>query len=814
MKIVRFFLSCALALLLVVQIVSAQDGKKSFVENELLVKFKSGTASRTALTINSQLNSTLLEEFSDLGWQRVKIADGVSIETAKSRYAAFEDVEVVQPNYFYHLLATPNDTQYSSGGMYGLGKISAPAAWDLTTGSPNVVVADIDTGLRYTHEDLAANAWTNPGETAGNGVDDDGNGFIDDVYGYDFFYNDSNPFDDAGGHGTHTAGTIGAVGNNARGVVGVNWNVKIMAIKIYSPLGTDSTSAMLINAYNYVRLMKNRGVNIRVTNNSYGDCGEACGYDQATKDALDAMGNAGILNVFAAGNNGRNIETAPLYPASYTSPGILTVAASTSTDTRAGFSNFGATSVDIAAPGLGILSTYNGSDASYSTLSGTSMATPHAAGAAALLSAHNPNLSPASLKATLMNTVDVLSQWNGVVKTGGRLNISRALTNQTICNFNLSQTALTASNSGGSYSVNITAPTNCDFSATSNVNWITVTGGNPGSGNGAVNFTVQLNNIPDAQRVGTITIGNQIYTVTQGTNFVFRSPVLDFDGDGKTDYSAIQNNNGAMIWHNQRSTNGYSPIGFGSFNDDTAVPNDYDGDGKTDVAVWRSSNGTFYVFRSGTNTVQSFQFGQAGDNPNISQDFDGDLKADFAVARAQNGVLNWYIFGSTAGFRGVQFGIDTDKPLRGDFDGDGKADLAVYRLSGGSPANSYIVQNSSNNNLNVTAFGTSATDKIVPADYDGDGKTDVAVWRTTNGSWYYLKSSNGSFSAIPFGTAGDLPTPGDYDGDGKADFAVWRPNLSANDSGVFYIQRSTAGFSAFGWGSSQMKIPANSMAVQ
>ncbi|MCY7376139.1 MAG: S8 family serine peptidase [Pyrinomonadaceae bacterium] len=809
MKAVKFVLGFLFTVSLSANFSFGQQKTEVYAKGELLVKFKSGTASRTALTVNSRLNSVVLEEFPDLGWQRVKIADGFSVETATARYAAFEDVETVQPNYYYHLLATPNDTRFPENGMYGLRSISAPLAWDLTTGSPNVVVADIDTGLRYTHEDLAANSWANPGEVAGNGLDDDGNGFIDDVRGWDFFYNDSNPIDDAGGHGTHTAGTIGAVGNNARGVVGVNWNVKIMAVKIYSPNGGDSTSAMLVNAYNYIRMMKNRGVNIRVTNNSYGGCGEACGYDQATKDALDAMGNAGILNVFAAGNDNRNIETFPAYPASYTSPSVLAVASSTSTDARSGFSNFGATSVDLAAPGSGVLSTYNGSDASYASLSGTSMATPHVAGAAALLSAYNPNLSPASLKATLMNSVDVLSQWNGLVKTGGRLNVSRALLNQTVCNFNLSQTALTAANSGGSYSLNVAAPTNCDFSATSNVSWMTVTGGNPGSGSGAVNFTVQTNNLPDMQRSGIITIGNQTFTVTQGTPFLARQTVLDFDGDRRTDFSAIQNNNGAMVWHNQRSTAGYSPVSFGSFSDDIPVPNDFDGDGKTDVAVWRNSTGTFYVFRSGTNTVQGFQFGQTGDNPNISQDFDGDGKADFAVSRAQSGNLFWYIYGSTSGFRGVNFGTATDKPLRGDFDGDGKADLAVYR-----PSNStwYTSPNPAIN-YGAIQFGVS-TDKLVPADYDGDGKTDIAVFRPSNGIWYYLQSSNGSFRAAAFGTTGDLPTPGDYDGDGKSDFAVWRPNTNPNDAGIFYVQSSSNGFSAFGWGNSQMKIPANTILGQ
>lgn len=819
MKTVRFVVYFVLALVISAQSVSAQ--KKAFVENELLVKYKNGTASDSARTINSTIGARVLEEFADLGWQRVQLPANLSVNEAMSLYKNFDDIAVAQPNFYYHLLATPNDPQYTSTGMYGLGKISAPAAWDLSTGSSTTVVADIDTGMRYTHQDLAPNAWINTGEIAGNGIDDDGNGFIDDVRGWDFFYNDSDPIDDAGGHGTHTAGTIGATGNNGLNVVGVSWNVKIMPIKIYSPNGTDSTSAMLVNAYNYIRMMKNRGVNIRVTNNSYGDCGEACGYDQATKDGIDAMGNAGILNVFAAGNDNRNVDSFPAggnpspgYPARYTSPSVLSVASSTSTDTRSSFSNYGVTSIDLAAPGSNVLSTWNTSNTATNTISGTSMATPHVTGAAALLSSYNPNLSPASLKATLMNTVDVLPAWNGVVKTGGRLNIDRAMRNQTICTFNLSQSSLTLpGTTGGNFSVNVASPTNCDYAVTSDVLWISVTAGNPGSGNGAVSFTVQNNPIADVQRVGTIKIGDQIYTVTQGTNFVVGKKVLDFDGDGKTDFSAIQNNNGTMLWHNFQSIGGYAPVSFGSFTDIT-VPADFDGDGKTDVAVWRASNGTFYVVRSSNSTMQTFQFGQNGDNPLITQDFDGDGKADFAVTRPQGADLYWYIYGTISGFRAVQFGSATNSPLRGDFDGDSKADLAVSYPAPSSSALVFLYQRSSNNSLAATQFGASATDKVVPADYDGDGKTDVAVFRPSTGVWYYQKSSDNNIAAWQFGQTGDLPTPGDYDGDGKTDVAVYRPGATANDPGVFYVQRTTAGFYAFGWGNSQMKITANSILGQ
>jgi hypothetical protein len=298
--------------------------------------------------------------------------------------------------------------------------IDAPEAWDTATGSADVVVAVIDSGVDYNHEDLAANMWTNPGEIPANEIDDDHNGYVDDVYGIDTCNGDSDPFDD-NGHGTHCSGTIGAVGDNSIGVVGVNWDVRIMTLKFLSASGSGWTSDAIECLEYGIMMETDYGINLKLTSNSWG----GGGFSQSLYDAIEASGNAGMLFVAAAGNSGSNNDANPHYPSSYDLANIIAVAATDRDDDLAYFSCYGPQSVDLGAPGQDILSTTPGN--SYSIYSGTSMATPHVSGAAALLWSINPSYGHSDTKGTLLCTVDPLASLAGMVLTGGRLNIDNAI---------------------------------------------------------------------------------------------------------------------------------------------------------------------------------------------------------------------------------------------------------------------------------------------------------------------------------------------------------------------------------------------------
>jgi subtilisin family serine protease len=336
-------------------------------------------------------------------------------------------VEECSPNYRIHVETTPDDPKMGElWGMSALHGIDATGAWNVSTGSEEVVVAIIDTGIDYTHPDLAANIWTNPLEIPGNGRDDDNDGVVDDIHGANFTTRDTSgrpvpsgdPKDDHL-HGTHVAGTIGGVGNNHLGVAGVNWNVKMMGLKFLDKNGSGSLSDA-ISAINLMVKLKKRGVNIRVSNNSWGGGGYAAALYSAIRDARDA----GIIFVAAAGNSASDNDARASYPANYDLSNVVSVAAIDVEQNLASFSNYGATQVDIAAPGVNIYSTVPGG---YATLSGTSMATPHVTGALALLLANEPNLSADQAIARLYDTGSRIASLEGVVRTGRKLNARKLL---------------------------------------------------------------------------------------------------------------------------------------------------------------------------------------------------------------------------------------------------------------------------------------------------------------------------------------------------------------------------------------------------
>ncbi len=413
-----------------------------WVPGEMLVQFKAGAGNigknQALARINGEeMQMVMSEERRNDGQGHlvlVRYQPDIPLDAAMSSLREDPNVMWVEKNQVYRHQQMSNDPGFPQ--LYGMqGPTTSPAnqfgsnaaaAWAAgATGSETVYVGVIDEGIQIIHPDLQGNIWVNPFDPV-NGRDDDNNGLVDDVNGFDFANNDNTVYDggqagNADDHGTHVAGTIGAVGNNGLGVVGINWAVTLISGKF---LGTNGgTTANAVRAIDYFTDLKLRhGLNIVATNNSWG----GGGFSQALRDAIERANRAGILFVAAAGNNGSNNDTTANYPSNYTNANVIAVASITSTGARSSFSNFGATTVDIGAPGSGIISTTAFSV--YSNFSGTSMATPHVTGACALYASVYPGASAAQIKNAILSSGVPTPSLAGITVTGRRLDVFRALT--------------------------------------------------------------------------------------------------------------------------------------------------------------------------------------------------------------------------------------------------------------------------------------------------------------------------------------------------------------------------------------------------
>jgi hypothetical protein len=429
-------------------------GRSTMVANHVLIRLQAGVDAGRLKVLAGEFGAHIIRTLRSPGLYLVGV-QGADPDTVPRLLASLNREKTViryaEPDHIIQLAQTqPNDSSFTSlWGMHNTGQsggtmdadIDGPEAWDIATGNGDVVVAVIDTGIDFNHPDLVSNIWSNPLEIV-NGEDDDGNGFIDDIHGWDFANVDNTPLDDHG-HGTHVAGTIAATGNNNTGVVGVNWQSRILAIKFFDSQG-DADDADAIEALNYIANLRRSGINVRITNNSWG----GGGYSESLSQAIREQGEAGILFVAAAGNDNHDNDANPYYPACYPWSNIIAVAATDRNDARASFSHYGLSTVDLAAPGVSILSTWLGGG--YGYMEGTSMATPHVAGVAALLWSTRPEASWQDVRKAILNGTDPIPSMTGMTVTGGRLNAYKAL----LSFFDILHTPRTDTfNTGGPYDI-------------------------------------------------------------------------------------------------------------------------------------------------------------------------------------------------------------------------------------------------------------------------------------------------------------------------------------------------------------------------
>jgi len=404
-----------------------QLDEKTFNSDEIIVKFKLLASSAQIDQFKRSQNYEGIKYIERLGTHLCKVSPTQNMRNALVACAAADIVEYVEPNYIVRAIAKPNDPKFND--QWGLNNsndadIDALEAWDIQAGDQDIKVGIIDTGIDYNHEDLKRNYWFNPGERGDgkeqNGFDDDNNGYIDDWRGWDFKSNDNNPMDE-NGHGTHCAGIVAAEGNNGKGISGAAWKASLVGLRFLDRDGSgtvaDAAEAVIYAADN----------NVKILSNSWG----GTEYSRTLEDAIRYAAGRSVLFLAASGNDNKDNDTNPHYPCNYAVENVISIAASTDGDRIADFSNYGEISVDLAAPGENILSTYF-KDNRYERLSGTSMATSFVSGVAALISSEFTGISMNEIKYRLFGGVDYLSAWKDRVVTDGRLNAAKSLSHSPI----------------------------------------------------------------------------------------------------------------------------------------------------------------------------------------------------------------------------------------------------------------------------------------------------------------------------------------------------------------------------------------------
>jgi thermitase len=791
-------------------ITDTRTGQK-YIKDRVIVRFKS---QKNAVSSFSQEKISLahakvgariqkdLSVGSVAGLQLIQLPNGTDVQSAIAAYESNPDVLYAEPDYALSIipdspraitnqvnsatiLSIPNDSDFSyqwdfnntgqTGGTPGA-DINAPAAWNISSGSSNVIVAVIDTGVLYTHKDLSTNIWNNTDEISNNGKDDDHNGYIDDVRGWNFVNSTNDPIDDLD-HGTHVSGTIGAVGNNGLGVAGVNWHVQIMPLKAFNSVGSGTTS----DAIEAIRYANANGASV-ISNSWGGDT-----YSQSLKDAIDA---SPAVVVCAAGNSASNNDVFPVYPASYSSANIISVAATDDNDVLAGFSNYGLSSVHLAAPGTNIWSTYL--DGNYSYKSGTSMATPHVSGVAALVKAVNSSLTSVQIKNILLSTVDAKKSLSGKVASGGRLNAYKAVlaSNPLIANFTViplsGRAPLTVHFSDTSTGLSITE-WDWSFGDGSWFNTTNVNLKNPMYTYGATGtYTARL----------TVCNPSGCNTTSQGTNITTMVIAPTKIGVYKDGFWYLDTNSDGVF------NNGDSVYLFGLPGWAPVIGN-WNGLGKTEIGVYK--DGVWYLDTNGdgvfNNDDSVYLFGLSGWEAVVG-DWNGDGKTEIGVYK--DGV--WYLDTNDDGAFNpgdlvYSYGFATWSPVVGNWNGLGKKEIGVYK--DGMWYLDYNGNGTFDTVDKVYVFGLPGWSPVI-GDWNGDGKTEIGVYK--DGVWYLDTNGDGVIntgdSVYSFGLPGWSPALGDWNGDGKTEMGVYKDGiwyLDSSGDGVYGQGDRANSFGLLGW---------------